>query len=221
MTVCIKSLIRNLNIVIGCTVGCPYCYARTTTRRFHLTDDFATPVYMPRKLRILNHPRPQTFLLTGMSDLSDWRSEWQTEVFDHLAQHPQHSYIFLTKRPDKMDLRIDNNQVWMGVTVTQNSEKWRIEALRNRIRAKHYHITFEPLFGSIDDLNLEGIEWIVIGTETGGRKGKVVANPDWIWGLVRQARSHHIPIFMKEELISIMGESNMIQELPAPFNQSI
>lgn len=70
MNVCIKDQIQNMNLVIGCPVGCEYCYARNNVRRWHMIDDFATPEFFPDKLRLMNKQKPQNFLLTGMSDLS-------------------------------------------------------------------------------------------------------------------------------------------------------
>ena len=51
MSVCIKDLIQNMNLVIGCNIGCSYCYARNNCRRYHITDDFSVPEFYPGKLR--------------------------------------------------------------------------------------------------------------------------------------------------------------------------
>ena len=61
--------------------------------------------------------------MTGMSDFSDWKPEWNAEIFRRMKSNPQHAYIFLTKCPDKISFSTDDENVWMGVTVTRNSEK--------------------------------------------------------------------------------------------------
>ena len=71
MSICIKDQIQNMNLVIGCTVGCTYCYARNNVKRWHMIDDFADPEFFPGKLRMMEKKRPQNFLLTGMSDEFD------------------------------------------------------------------------------------------------------------------------------------------------------
>lgn len=217
MAVCIKDQIQNMNLVIGCTIGCSYCYARNNVRRFHMTEDFSRPEYFPGKLKLMDRKRPQNLLLTGMSDFSDWDSEWREEVFARIARNPQHQYIFLTKRPEKIQFSTELDNVWFGVTVTSAKEKGQIQAMREHIRAKHYQVSFEPMFDDIGEVDFTGIEWIVVGTETGRRKGKSESKTEWVWNLTDQAHSRGIPVFMKEDLLPVMGEAQMIQELPQVF----
>ena len=219
MSVCIKDQIQNMNLVIGCTVGCPYCYARNNVRRFHMIEDFAKPEFFPQKMRLMEKQRPQNFLLTGMSDLSGWKEEWREEVFAKIKENPQHQFLFLSKRPDLLSFSTDLDNAWFGVTVTRKSELWRIDALRENIKAKHYHVTFEPLFDDPGQADLTGIDWIVIGTMTGAAGRKVRTEPAWTYSLTDQAHAQNIPVFWKEDLVPIMGEENMIQKLPAEFEK--
>ena len=127
--------------------------------------------------------------------------------------------LFLTKRPDLLDFDTDLENAWFGVTVTRKAERWRIDALRKNVRAKHYHVTFEPLFDDPGTVDLSGINWIVVGTMTGAQSRKIHTEPEWAWSLADQADKLGIPVFMKEDLVPIIGDENMIQEMPEEFNK--
>ena len=107
--------------------------------------------------------------------------------------------------------------VWRSVT--RKAELWRIDALRKNIRAKHYHVTFEPLFDDPGTVDLSEINWIVVGTMTGAQSRKIHTEPEWAWYLTDQAHKLDIPVFMKEDLVPIIGDENMIQEMPEDFNK--
>ena len=116
-----------------------------------------------------------------------------------------------------LNIETDLENVWFGVTVTKKSELWRIDSLRENIKAKHYHVTFEPLFDDPDRVDLHGIDWIVVGTMTGAQSKKIHTEPSWAVSLTEQAHALRIPVFMKEDLAPIIGEKNMVQEMPQEF----
>jgi protein gp37 len=208
----IKAKIKNINAVIGCNIGCRYCYARAVAKRFHLTDDFSKPVADLHKLERIK--KPGIYFLTGMSDPYIWEKEWLDKSFDLLKQNPRTVGIYLTKAPNKMNLDNVPDNAWMGVTVTCKNDLWRIKSLKENIKCKNYHITFEPLFEDLGDIDLSGIRWIVIGTETGNCKGKIDTKKQWVNNLVKVARRYGCKIFYKEELArKIMIGENIIQEL--------
>lgn len=215
----IKKYIRNLDPVTGCSIGCSYCYARINNKRFPVTDDFSVPEFVERRLKRISTKKPNIYLMTSASDFSVWKEEWRNTVFECMKQNLQHTYLFLTKRPGLIDFSTDMENVWLGITVTNAEEKERISLMRENMKALHYFIAFEPLNEDIGELDLDGIEWIVIGTETGRRKGKIDAKTEWVENIARQAIALNIPVFMKATLTDVVGEEYMMQKFPVDFHE--
>ena len=136
-----------------------------------------------------------------------------------MERNPQHQYLFLTKRPEEIDFSTHLDNAWFGVTVTSCREKNRIPALREHIRGGHYHATFEPCLTTSGQWISQGSSGWSSEPRLERRKGKSISKPEWVWNLTDQAHALGIPVFMKEDLLPIMGEEQMIQELPTAFHK--
>lgn len=162
----------------------------------------------------------------AMSDIfGAWvPDEWLREVFGYCMAHPIHNYLFLTKNPKRYmqyGVPTGRENLWFGTSITQECEMDRIAYLPEHCRT---FVSLEPLLG---DLKMEengklfkGVDWIIIGAETGRRKGKVIPAWEWIREAVLEADYLGIPIFMKDSLTDLVGEANMRRDFPAQLQSA-
>lgn len=171
----------------------------------------------------LNEPqkwtKPRTILVCSMADLfGDWIPDgWLHEVFAACEKSPYHRYMFLTKNPKRYieyGVPIASN-MWYGMSITRAADFSQVNKLPAFNRT---FLSIEPL---LEDLKIDSrgfllaqTDWIIIGAETGHRSGKVVPQKKWVMDVVRICRERGKPVFMKDSLIPIVGEENMIREFP-------
>lgn len=165
----------------------------------------------------------QNIFVCSMADLfGEWvPDEWIEKVFDACRKAPQHVYLFLTKNPSRYDdlinkgiLRPEDSNFWLGSTVTDLSRPahWNIKM--------HTFWSCEPVLAPWPPATEAGArhafpEWVILGAETGNRKGKVVPQKEWIDNIVAKCRMMGARIFMKDSLVPVVGEENMIREFPS------
>lgn len=190
------------NPVWGCTFGCPYCYARNTARRWGKMiagrDDFV-PTFIEKNFnRELPRERARIFV-NSMSDVADWEPAWMTAVAAKMIDHPQHDFMFLTKRPEVYSRFSFPENAWLGCSAT---EGYAPAAPRNgRVR----FLSVEPLLGPmlwIDPL----YSWVIIGAESGNRKEKVVPKREWVEDILALCRHHGVAVFFKESITKLWPE---------------
>ena len=147
--------------------------------------------------------------------------EWIQMVMDACKRSSQNNYMFLTKNPGRyINLAADHKLIqagWYGATITgENAED---DVMKVRALGMLRHNTFlsiEPLLNRVEvkqPIKDKMVDWVIIGAETGNRKGKVIPELSWIEDIVNDCCTAEIPVFMKGSLSDIW-KGLLIQEFP-------
>jgi protein gp37 len=188
---------------------CAYPYGFDPTFHRYRLDE-------PTKIK-----KPAKIFVCSMADLfGDWvPDEWIEDVFNACEATPQHTYMFLTKNPYRYvklmqaGKLVDKPNFWYGTTCTNSG----LVAFRKEEGDKfNTFLSIEPLLKrwtpNISHV-FSGLQWVIVGAETGNRKDKVVPEKEWIDDIVAWCKRDKKPLFMKNSLKPIYGEE-LIQEWP-------
>lgn len=198
------------NPVTGCnkvSQGCKNCYAERMAGRLKAMGSEryrnGFEVTLHRDLVVLpkTWKRGRMVFVNSMSDLfhEDVPVEFLKGVFRTMSDCPQHTFQILTKRSERLralavDLPWPAN-IWMGVSVEDGRVLQRIKDLR-ATPARVKFLSCEPLIGPLENLALRGIDWVIVGGESGPRARPM--NPMWASSVLRQCKAAGVAFFMKQ-----------------------
>jgi len=198
------------NPVTGCTKissGCLNCYAERMALRLKAmgnpsyTNGFSITIHEEMLELPLKWKKRQTIFVNSMSDLfhEDIPSEFILRVFNVMHQANWHCFQILTKRSERM-LELSRQlpwapNIWLGVTVEENDYIHRIDHLR-RTNAQVKFLSLEPLLGPISNLRLNGIDWVIVGGESGPKARPM--NKSWATDIRDICSEQDVPFFFKQ-----------------------
>lgn len=198
------------NPVTGCTKispGCKHCYAERMANRLqamgqpNYVNGFELALHEHALKLPLQWKKPQTIFVNSMSDLfhKEIPVEFVLRVFEVMARADWHQYQILTKRSDRL-LELDPilpwaPHLWMGVSVENQDYTFRIDHLRET-GAKIKFLSLEPLLGPLHGLNLKGIDWAIVGGESG--PGARPMSLSWVVDIRNQCQAAKVPFFFKQ-----------------------
>jgi protein gp37 len=198
------------NPVTGCnkiSEGCDNCYAERMAKRLkamgqqNYINGFEV-VCHPHMLDVpLKWKKSNMVFVNSMGDVFHEKVplDFIKQVFGVMNIADQHFYQVLTKRAKRLlelsEMIKWDSHIWMGVTVENKTFKYRIDYLR-KTPAKTKFLSLEPLLGSLGELNLSGIDWVIVGGESGPRARSIEA--DWAREVRDQCIEQNIPFFFKQ-----------------------
>jgi len=199
------------NPITGCTKispGCSHCYAERIAYRFagmhgypnrpHHFDVRLRPERLEQPLR---WNKSRIVFVNSMSDLfhEDVPLEFIQQVLTIMRTASKHTFQVLTKRSARLlelNTQIDwPTNVWMGVSVENEDYLFRIDHLK-QTDARAKFLSFEPLLGPINDLDLQGVHWVIVGGESGPKARPM--KKEWVVAIKRQCTKASVPFFFKQ-----------------------
>jgi protein gp37 len=198
------------NPVTGCTkisAGCKNCYAERMARRLHAMglhnyrNGFELTMHDHAVELPLRWRKPQVVFVNSMSDLfhRDVPLEFLQRVFATMQAANWHRFQVLTKRAERLQELASRlpwpGNVWMGVSVEDERQRARIDWLRETPAAVKF-LSLEPLLAPLPDLDLEGMDWVIVGGESG--PGARPMEADWVRDLRDQCTAANVPFFFKQ-----------------------
>jgi protein gp37/ParB-like chromosome segregation protein Spo0J len=204
---------KTWNPTTGCTIfskECDNCYARKETNRYMHNPKL--PKYHAGFDKVVMHEssldepykiiEPATIFVNSMSDLfhKDISLEFIKKVFKVMNDTPQHTYQVLTKR-DHLLNRYSNelnwtDNIWMGVSVGMQASTKKIDNLRAS-GAKRKFLSVEPLIEEITDMDLTGIDLVLVGGESGSNSARPIKK-EWILRVKQICEEQKVPFFFKQ-----------------------
>jgi protein gp37 len=221
------------NPITGCdkvSEGCRFCYAEAFAKRLQCMgvekyrDGFKLTIHPETLQEPFKWRKPRVIFVNSMGDLfhKDIPIDYVQQVFSVMQRNPQHVFQVLTKRADVLRyydsedwLRWDHN-VWMGVTVESKETVHRVDSLRE---ARVKFLSCEPLLSPLPSLNLQGIDWVIVGGES-GRNARPLKE-EWVLDIREQCLSANVPFFFKQwggvnkKLAGRLLEGRLYNEKPA------
>lgn len=198
------------NPLTGCTKvspGCKHCYAERMAKRLQAMGhpNYANGFKLTLHEHLLDLPltwkRPRTIFVNSMSDLfhKDVPVEFIQRVFLTMVRASHHRFQVLTKRPERASelsrILPWAANIWLGTSVENERYVHRIDALRET-GAKIKFLSLEPLLGPLPRLDLRGIDWVIVGGESGPRARPL--DPAWVIEIRDQCVSAGVPFFFKQ-----------------------
>jgi protein gp37 len=198
------------NPVTGCdrvSPGCAHCYAKTFAERWqgipghHYEQGFALRLWPERLEQPLRWRRPRMIFVNSMSDLFHEQipAEYIARVFEAMTAASQHTFQILTKRAERLaelSSEIDwPPNVWMGVSVENRRFVHRADLLREVPAAVRF-ISAEPLLGPLEGLDLDRIDWLIAGGESGPRHRPMQI--EWVRELRERCQAEEVAFFFKQ-----------------------
>ena len=198
------------NPITGCdkiSTGCENCYAFRMAQRLQKMGNtkYANGFQLTLHENCLNDPyswkKPMLIFVNSMSDLfhESVPLEYIQKVFSVMNNNPQHVFQVLTKRAyrlvDISDKVTWSKNIWLGVTVESSACKDRIQHL-SRMPARIKFISFEPLLNDVGVLNLSGIDWAIIGGESGWRARPM--QESWVVCIKDQCEQQNVMFYFKQ-----------------------